>query len=49
MFGDLMEVQKEGYAVDKKYPFIHYVPENARFNLMQQSITPGKKAVRREN
>lgn len=39
LFGDLMHVKKEGYGVDKKYPIIHYVPENARFNLMGQSVT----------
>jgi hypothetical protein len=39
LFGDLMDVKDEGYGIDKKYPFIYYVPENARFNLMQQSVT----------
>jgi hypothetical protein len=43
-----MEVQKEGYAIDKQYPFVTYVPEDAHFNLMQQSITwkKGRKTVK---
>jgi hypothetical protein len=48
MYGELMEVQKEGYAIDKQYPFVTYVPEDAHFNLMQQSITwkKGRKTVK---
>jgi hypothetical protein len=38
MFGDLMDVQPEGYAVDKKFPDIIYVPASARFELHSQKI-----------
>lgn len=38
LYGNLMEVKSEGYGVDKQYPQIIYVPENAKFSLPQQSI-----------
>ena len=38
MFGDIMDVRPEGYAVDKKYPEIIYVPASARFDLQHQKI-----------
>ena len=38
MFGDIMTVQPEGYAVDKKFPEIVYVPASARFDLQSQKI-----------
>ena len=46
LFGDMMHVKDEGYGIDNIYPHIHYVPEDAHFNLMQQSVTwkkSGKK------
>jgi hypothetical protein len=39
LFGGLMDLQPEGYAVDKKFPEIIYVPEIARFDLQAQKIT----------
>jgi hypothetical protein len=37
-----MDVKPEGYAVDKKYPDIIYVPEDARFDLHKQKVSwPG--------
>ena len=33
----LMDVQPEGYAVDKKFPDIIYVPEDAQFDLHTQT------------
>ncbi|HTL47545.1 MAG TPA: hypothetical protein VL688_05725 [Verrucomicrobiae bacterium] len=39
LYGSFMDVKPEGYAVDKKYPQIIYVPEGAVFNLQQQSVT----------
>jgi len=39
MFGDIMEVQPEGYAVDKKFPEIIYVPASAKFDLHTQKIS----------
>jgi hypothetical protein len=41
---DHIEVKTEGYAVDKKFPEIVYVPEDARFDLHKQKIIwPGGK------
>jgi hypothetical protein len=39
MFSDIMDLQPEGYAVDKKYPEIAYVPASAKFDLNSQSIS----------
>lgn len=39
LYGDLMELQPEGYAVDKKFENILYVPENAQFNLFEQRVS----------
>lgn len=39
LYSYIMDVQPEGYAIDKNYPNIIYVPENARFNLFEQSVT----------
>ena len=36
---DTLELKPEGYAIDKKYPSIIYVPEDSKFNLTNQSIT----------
>ena len=41
-YGDLMTAMPEGYAVDKQFPDIIYVPENARFDLHQQKIFWGE-------
>ena len=38
-FGDVMDLQPEGYAVDKKFPEIVYVPASARFDLQSQRIS----------
>ena len=37
--GDRIEVNPENYAVDKKYPNIVYIPENAYINTNTNSIT----------
>ncbi|MFZ0826375.1 MAG: hypothetical protein WAO02_03035 [Verrucomicrobiia bacterium] len=39
LYRDFIELRPEGYAVDKKYPDIVYVPEDARFDLNRQRIT----------
>ena len=39
LYGDLMNVKPEGYAVDKKFPEIIYVPENAHFDLHKQKVS----------
>ena len=33
-----MDAKEDGYAVDKNYPEIIYVPENARFELVEQKV-----------
>lgn len=38
LLGDAVEIQPEGYAVDRLFPGISYVPENARFHLIEQKI-----------
>ncbi len=39
MYRDLMNVQPEGYGIDKQFSNIFYVPEDSVFNLIKQSIT----------
>lgn len=34
-----LEVHKEGYAIDKNYPNIYYIPENAKFRIKTLSVT----------
>ncbi|MCK4711181.1 MAG: hypothetical protein KAU21_21400, partial [Gammaproteobacteria bacterium] len=38
-YGDMMELQEEGYAVDKKFPQILYVPENLQMDLNEQTVS----------
>ncbi|HEX5221761.1 MAG TPA: hypothetical protein VFZ59_19505 [Verrucomicrobiae bacterium] len=40
---DVMDLQPDGWAVDKKFPDIIYVPEDARFDLHKQKISWGGK------
>jgi hypothetical protein len=35
---DAIDIKKEGYAVDKKYPSILYVPENTEFHVRQGQV-----------
>jgi hypothetical protein len=37
--GDRIEVQPGGWAIDRTYPDIYYVPEDAFFDLREQTIT----------
>ena len=39
LFGEIMEVKAEGYAVDKKFPGIVYVPHDAHFDLKSQRVS----------
>src|SRR5665213_306714 len=39
IFGEIMELKPEGYAVDKKFPEIVYVHETAHFDLQAQKIS----------
>eukprot|EP00286_Rhodomonas_abbreviata_P012765 CAMPEP_0181325326 /NCGR_PEP_ID=MMETSP1101-20121128/20858_1 /TAXON_ID=46948 /ORGANISM="Rhodomonas abbreviata, Strain Caron Lab Isolate" /LENGTH=1312 /DNA_ID=CAMNT_0023433611 /DNA_START=118 /DNA_END=4056 /DNA_ORIENTATION=+ len=45
LLGDTIEMKPEGYAVDKAYPDIFYVPENAVFSMPDQSVTFGDKKI----
>lgn len=45
ILGDSIEVHPDGWAVDKKYPDIFYVDENAYFSLRAQKITWQKDGV----
>lgn len=38
-YGSIMNVQPEGYATDKRFPEIIYVPQDLRMNLNAQKIT----------
>jgi len=39
LFASIMNLQPEGYGVDKKYSDIIYVPEDARFNMHLQTVS----------
>jgi phosphoenolpyruvate carboxykinase (diphosphate) len=49
-FGDILNVRPEGYAIDKKFPEIIYVPASARFDLQRQRVfwtnTSGDHSIR---
>ena len=38
LFGERIQVQPEGYATDKTYPTLYYVPENVEINLNTQTV-----------
>ena len=38
-YADLMNVMPEGYAIDKKYPEIIYVPQNVKMDVMTQTVS----------
>jgi hypothetical protein len=38
-FPDRLEVQPEGYAIDRAYSNVLYVPEDARFSLSEQTVS----------
>lgn len=44
-YGDLMDVQPEGYAIDKRFPDVIYVPQAVRMDLPSQTITWDKDGV----
>jgi phosphoenolpyruvate carboxykinase (diphosphate) len=39
MFSDIMDVQPEGYAMDKNHPEIIYIPASAKCDLKSQTIS----------
>ncbi len=38
-YGEMMELMPEGYAIDKQYPAIIYVPQDVKMDAMTQTIT----------
>ncbi len=38
VYGDIMDIQPEGYGIDKKYPNVIYIPTDIRMNLQAQTI-----------
>lgn len=38
-FSDLMNIDANGFGIDKQYPDIYYVPENIKINLREQEIS----------
>lgn len=42
LFADMLELREEGYAVDKQYRDVIYIPEDSRFDLLKQTITWNK-------
>ncbi|MEM7698624.1 MAG: hypothetical protein AAF236_09505 [Verrucomicrobiota bacterium] len=44
-FGARIDVQLAGYAIDKEYPSIVYIPEDAHIDLHEQSITWTREEV----
>ena len=43
--GDMMEVQSEGHAIDKRFPDIHYIPEASHVLLRKQRISWSRDGV----
>jgi phosphoenolpyruvate carboxykinase (diphosphate) len=39
IYGALMDLQPEGYGVDKKFPAVLYIPEDAHFDLQKQTVS----------
>jgi phosphoenolpyruvate carboxykinase (diphosphate) len=39
MFGGIMDLQPEGYGIDKKFPDILYVPEDSRFDQRKLMVS----------
>ncbi|MCK5477594.1 MAG: hypothetical protein KAI44_01630, partial [Methylococcales bacterium] len=38
-YGDLMQVMPEGYAIDKQYPEIIYVPQDVKMDVIAQTVS----------
>ena len=45
-YGDLMNLQPEGYGIDKRYPQVIYVPQDLRMDLPSQTISWQKDGAR---
>ena len=44
LLGDRVELKPEGYAVDRNFPDIVYVPEDAEFDVREGRIRAGRTA-----
>ena len=44
-FADVMDIQPEGYGIDKKYPNLIYIPLDIRMNIETQTIRWKKEGV----
>ena len=38
-YGSWIDVRPEGYGIDRNFPELFYIPENARADLRQQNVT----------
>jgi hypothetical protein len=38
-YGEIMQLQPEGYAIDKQFPVVIYVPQDLRMDLEEQNIS----------
>jgi hypothetical protein len=38
-YGELMDVQPEGYAIDRRYPDLIYIPQKVRMDLNAQTVS----------
>ena len=38
-YGDVMEIQPEGYGIDKNYADIYYVPQDVHIDLREQTVS----------
>jgi len=48
-YGHMMNVQPEGYAIDKEYGDVIYIPEDATFSLTTQAVTWNKGGEQKIN
>ena len=37
-FSEIMDLQPEGYGIDRQYPDVIYIPEDTRFDLLRQTV-----------
>lgn len=42
LLGDHVELRPEGYAIDRRFPSIYYVPEDAQFDVARGLVTWGR-------
>lgn len=47
-YGTWIEARPEGYGIDRKFAELYYIPENARADLRQQTISWKRDGIRHE-